>query len=171
MYNISVIGGSRASDEYLQMAYEVGRLLAERHAKVICGGLTGVMDYVARGVKDGSGLCIGILPGYDVGQGNQNLTVAIPTGLGLARNFLVVRAGESVIAIDGSTGTRTEAYFALSEKKTVITLGNSGIERLKETDGKLIEAKTPYEAVEKAMIEASEFRNRKVNPSDFLTEL
>lgn len=171
MCNISVIGGSKADKKYLGIAYETGRLLAKRKATVICGGLTGVMESVARGVREGGGICVGILPGYDLSQGNRYLTVAIPTGLGLARNFLVVRAGESVIAIDGSTGTRTEAYFALSEKKTVITIGTSGLEKLKDTDGNLIAVDTPEEAVEQAISEASSYRKRSINPSDFLTEL
>lgn len=171
MNNISVIGGGKVDEEYCRIAHEVGILLASRNTAVICGGLTGVMTCVARGVKEAGGISIGILPGYRADQGNEFLTVRIPSGIGLARDFLVVRAGDAVIAIDGSTGTKTEAYFALSEGKSVISIGTLNIKERKTTDGMFFSVETAEEAVEIALREAEKYRNIKTDPDAFLSEL
>ena len=162
MYNIGVIGGSRANGKYMEMSVQLGRLLADSHATVICGGLTGVMEWVSRGVREAGGVVIGILPGMDPASGNEFLTARIPTGLGYIRNFIIIRASEAVIAIDGATGTLSEAAFALSEGKSVIVLGELEIDHLKNGDGKLLHAETPEEAVELALKEAEKERRRVV---------
>lgn len=156
MINISVIGGSRVSEEICEIAAEVGRLLAERGVTVICGGLEGVMTCVARGVKEKNGIVIGILPGSDPNQGNEYLTAAIPTGIGFARNFLVVRAGKVVIAIDGSTGTLSEAAFAIAEGKDLVVIGSTPVQPRKPNEGRVFNAKSPAEAVDIAMRIAQE---------------
>lgn len=171
MNNISVIGGGVINDSYCEIAKEVGRLLASNNIAVICGGLTGVMKCVAMGVKEANGISIGLLPGYHADQGNEFLTVRIPTGIGLARDFLVVRGGDSVIAIDGSTGTKTEAYFALSEGKSVIAIGDMEIKERKKTDGMFFKAKDAGEAVSIAIEEAEKFRQKKEDPGNFLSEI
>ncbi len=154
MCNISVIGGSSVDEEYCSIAYDIGRLLSERGCIVVCGGLTGVMECVAKGVKDSGGISVGILPGTSLNEGNRYLTVKIPTGIGFARNFLVVRAGEAVISVDGSSGTRSEAYFAISEGKSVVSIGDLSIQPRKPTEGKFFKASDPSEAVEIAIREA-----------------
>jgi uncharacterized protein (TIGR00725 family) len=154
--NISVIGGSQVPNDVCEVAYRVGRLLAKRGATVFCGGLTGVMECVSKGVREENGLVIGILPGSVPEEGNKYLSAAIPTGLGFARNFLVVRAGKVVIAIDGSTGTISEASFALSEGKTVIAIGGMEFTPMKRKEGKFIKVQTPEEAVEMAVKIAQE---------------
>lgn len=171
MYNISVIGGGVVDQKYCDIALEVGHLLASKNVAVVCGGLTGVMACVAKGVKEGNGISIGLLPGYTSELGNEYLTVKIPTGMGLARDFLVVRGGDAVIAIDGSTGTRTEAYFALSEGKAVISIGTLDIRERKPTDGMFYRAETAKEAVDIALKEAEIYRKRKIDPTSFLSEL
>lgn len=150
MVNVSVIGGSQVSDEICDIAIEVGRLLAKRGATVFCGGLDGVMKCVSKGVKMEGGISVGILPGYSKDEGNEYLTVRVPTGMGYARNFLVVRAGDVVIAIDGSTGTLSEASFAIAEGKDVVAIGDIVINPKKEREGKFFKAKTPQEAVDLA---------------------
>lgn len=154
--NVSVIGGSVVPPETCETAKEVGKLLAKAGATVFCGGLTGVMECVAEGVRSEGGLVIGILPGSRPEEGNRYLSAAVPTGLGYARNFLVVRAGKVVIAIDGSTGTISEASFALAEGKDVIAIGGMELTPKKKTEGRYIKAKTPKEAVELAIKLASE---------------
>lgn len=151
MVNISVIGGSIVNDDICEIAAKVGRLLSQRGATVFCGGLGGVMECVARGVKEEGGTVVGILPGSRPEEGNKFLTAAIPTGLGYARNFLVVRAGKVVIAIDGSTGTLSEASFALAEGKDVIAIGDLEILPKKEAEGKFFKVSSPEKAVEMAM--------------------
>lgn len=156
MLNISVIGGSEIPPDMCVAAEEVGRLLARAGATVYCGGLTGVMECVAKGVREENGLVIGILPGSKTEEGNKYLSAAIPTGLGYARNFLVVRAGKVVIAIDGSVGTISEASFALNEGKNVISIGSLDFSPKKKNEGKFIKVKTPMEAVELALKLAKE---------------
>ncbi|MFG1519775.1 MAG: TIGR00725 family protein [Thermoplasmataceae archaeon] len=154
MVYISVIGGSIVDNEYCEIAYEVGKLLAANHAIVVCGGLTGVMECVAKGVRDNGGISIGILPGMTRDNANAYLTVSIPTGIGFARDFLVVRGGDAVIAIDGSTGTHTEAYFAISEGKTVVGIGSIEIKTRKDGEGEFLKANSADEAVKLALAAA-----------------
>ncbi|MCL4447591.1 MAG: TIGR00725 family protein [Thermoplasmatales archaeon] len=154
--NVSVIGGSEIPAETCEVAREVGRLLAKRGATVFCGGLQGVMECVARGVREENGLVIGILPGSKPEEGNKYLSAALPTGLGYARNFLVARAGKVVIAIDGSTGTISEAAFALTEGKDVVAIGTLEFTPKKKNEGRFIKVKTPIEAVELAIKLAGE---------------
>ncbi|MGC8645085.1 MAG: TIGR00725 family protein [Thermoplasmata archaeon] len=160
MPSVSVIGGSQVPESICREAEEVGRLLARRGVTVFCGGLTGVMECVSRGVREENGLVIGILPGRSPEEGNKYLSAAIPTGMGYARNFLVARAGDVVIAIDGSTGTLSEAAFALAEGKDVVALGEIVIETRKENEGRFIKVSSPEEAVEIAVNIASERRKQ-----------
>ena len=158
MYNISVIGGGDIDESTCKIAYRVGELLAKNGVTIVCGGLTGVMECGSRGASDAGGMAIGILPGSRVEEGNRYLSARLPTGIGYARDFLVVRMGEAVIAIDGASGTHTEAYFALSERKSLICMGDLSVRREKETDGKLFRVTTPEEAVDIALKEAKIYR-------------
>ncbi|MEM0158558.1 MAG: TIGR00725 family protein [Thermoplasmataceae archaeon] len=154
MYNIAVIGGSISDDATCKKAEEVGSLLASHGAVLICGGLGGVMECASRGARGNGGTVIGILPGESTASGNRFLSFAIPTGVGYLRNFLIIRASEAIIAIDGSSGTTSEAAFALTEGKSVIFLGETYEIKRKPTDGKIFHAATPEEAVRLALQEA-----------------
>ncbi|HKX25916.1 MAG TPA: dethiobiotin synthetase, partial [Actinomycetota bacterium] len=101
---VAVCGPSAATEDEAAWAEEVGRRLAEAGAVVVCGGLGGVMDAVARGASDGGGTVIGILPGDTRSGASPHLTVAIPTGMGEARNALIARAADAVIAVGGEWG-------------------------------------------------------------------
>ncbi len=151
MLNISVIGGSDVPPEICEIATRVGKLLAKSGATVFCGGLSGVMECVSKGVREENGLVIGILPGNKAEEGNKYLSASLPTGLGYARNFLVARAGKVVIAIDGSTGTISEAAFALAEGKNVVAIGGLDLTPKKRNEGKFIKVSTPEEAVDLAL--------------------
>jgi len=104
------------------MAEEVGRLVAQRGGVLVCGGLGGVMDAACRGARAQGGTTIGILPGLDRSAANPHVDVAIPTGLGEARNALVVRAADVLIAVGGAYGTLSEIALALGAGKRVIGL-------------------------------------------------
>ncbi len=119
---VAVIGGGEADLEVAALAYEVGRELARRGAIVVCGGLGGVMEAAARGVQEGGGVCIGILPNPDRRRANPYLSYTIPTNLGHARNMIIAHAADAVIAVDGSYGTISEAAIALKLGKPVIAL-------------------------------------------------
>ncbi len=119
---IAVIGPAQASPVELALAEEVGRLLAERGAVLICGGRGGVMEAACRGAAAGGGLTIGILPGSDPEVANPFVRVSLPTGLGEARNAVLMTAASAVIAVGGGYGTLSEIGFALKQGRKVVGL-------------------------------------------------
>ena len=131
---MAVVGPGKASTGEEGVAEEVGRLLARRGAVVVCGGLGGVMEAACRGAREEGGTAVGILPGPDRGAANPHVTVAIATGLGEARNALVVRAADALIAIGGAYGTLSEIALALKGGKRVIGLASWEIEGVEPVD-------------------------------------
>jgi uncharacterized protein (TIGR00725 family) len=101
---------------------------------VVCGGLGGVMEAACRGAKGAGGTTIGILPGVDRSAANPFVDVAIPTGLGEARNALVVRAADALIAVGGGYGTLSEIAFALKAGKRVAGIGTWEIDGVERAD-------------------------------------
>ena len=120
--NVSVIGASAAEPELVALGEELGELLAQRGCTVFCGGMTGVMEAVARGVRRGGGVCVGILPTLDRGQAAADLTLSVCTGMGHARNLAVVASGDVVIALGGSWGTLSELGMARAIGREVVLL-------------------------------------------------
>ncbi len=166
-FYIGVIGGANPVEKYLDMAYKVGKLLAKNNCIVICGGLNGVMKEVARGASEEGGICIGLLPGFTRKMQNEFLTFSLPTGMGYARNFLITRASEALIAIDGSNGTISEESFGLSEGKDVVSLGSLPLKKTRNKEGNFYQVDTPEEAVKKAIECATEYR---VKAREYFTE-
>lgn len=121
---VSVIGAGQAGPEALAQAQEVGRLLAGAGYGVVTGGLGGVMEAAARGAASAGGLTLGILPGVDPAAANPWCRVVIPSGMGQARNVLVVQAGLAVIAVSGGAGTLSEIGHALKLGRPVAGLGS-----------------------------------------------
>ena len=120
---VAVIGPSVATDEESARAEEVGRLLATEGAVVVCGGLGGVMEAVARGAATAGGTVVGILPGAHREEANEHVTVAVATGMGEMRNALVVRTADAVIAVGGAYGTLSEIALALRTGVPVVGIG------------------------------------------------
>jgi len=120
---VAVVGPGDASPDEAATAELVGAGLAQRGATVVCGGLGGVMEAACRGAKEQGGTTVGILPGTGRGEANPYVDVALPTGLGEARNALVVRAADVLIAVGGAYGTLSEIALALKGGKRVIGLG------------------------------------------------
>ena len=110
---MAVVGASQPDEETWEAADAVGRGLARRGAVVVCGGLGGVMEAACRGAKAEGGTTVGILPGQDRDDANPFVDLALPTGLGEARNTLVVRAADALVAVGGEFGTLSEIAFAL----------------------------------------------------------
>ena len=148
---IAVVGAGDASRSEIDQAEEVGRLLGRSGAVLICGGLGGVMHAAARGSRSEGGISIGILPGDDRGPGNSHLTVAIPTGLGEARNALVVRGADAVIAVGGEFGTLSEIGFALRIGKPVIGLDTWQLAKRGRPVEAIVHASSAAEAVSLAL--------------------
>jgi len=153
---ISVIGGSDSDQKVLMLAEQVGEEIAKRNVALICGGLGGVMEAACRGAKRNNGLTIGILPTDSKEHANEFVDIVIPTGLGYARNFLVAKAGDAVIAMDGSAGTLSEIAIAWFSDRPIVSVTSSGGWAAKlagtQLDGrrtdKVYSAKTPKEAVQ-----------------------
>jgi uncharacterized protein (TIGR00725 family) len=120
--HIAVIGAGTCDTAQAALAEQVGNLLARAGAVVVCGGLGGVMAAACRGAKAAGGKTVGLLPGLDRDDANEWVDVAVPTGLGEARNVLVVRAADALIAIGGEFGTLSEIGFALKTGKAVVGL-------------------------------------------------
>lgn len=152
MTYVAVVGGGDAPDADLAAAEEIGRRLAEAGAVVVCGGLTGVMEAACRGASSVGGLTVGLLPGDDRGAGNPHLSVALPLGLGEARNVLVVRSADAVIAVGGEHGTLSEIAFARKLGRPVVGLRTWTLVRPDgEHDAGLLVATSPAEAVDLAL--------------------
>jgi len=118
--NISIIGGHKASPKHKKIAYELGRLIASQGWVLVSGGREGIMEAACRGAKSVGGLTIGILPTLDGRDANRYVDIKIPTGLGYARNILVVRASRFVVAICGEYGTLSEIAFAFNDPGRVV---------------------------------------------------
>jgi len=132
--NVSVIGGHKCSKEIYKIAEEVGKLIANQGWVLVCGGRTGVMEAACKGAKEQGGLTVGILPSSDGRDANKYVDVKVPTGLGYARNILVVRAADAVIAISGEYGTLSEIAFAFNEEKLIIGIDTWEIEGIKKVN-------------------------------------
>jgi uncharacterized protein (TIGR00725 family) len=120
---VGVVGPGEASASETAVAEEVGGLLAEGGAVVVCGGLGGVMEAACRGAKSKLGLTVGLLPGLDRSAANGWVDVAVATGLGELRNGLIVRASDALVAVGGGAGTLSEIAFALKLGRPVIGVG------------------------------------------------
>jgi len=148
---VAVCGPSRATDRESAWAEAVGRGLAEAGAVVVCGGLGGVMDAVGRGARAAGGTVIGILPGESREGASEHLSVALPTGMGEARNARVARAADVVIAIGGAWGTLSEIALARKMGIPVIGLGTWRLDREELVPDGPTEVASPEEAVERAL--------------------
>ena len=140
---ISVIGAGSCDKETYAIAEAVGRLIAEKGAILVTGGLGGVMEAASKGAKYAGGITVGILPGFRKEDANPFVDVPIITGLSHARNVLVARSADAVIAVSGGYGTLSEIAIALKLGKPV-----AGIMTWENIEG-VMKADSPEEAVEK----------------------
>lgn len=139
---VSVIG---SGVEHEARAEEVGRLLAERGATVVTGGLGEVMAAASRGAKSAGGTTIGIVPGESRDRANAWVDHVVVTGIGHARNLAVVASGDAVIAVGGKYGTLAEIGLALTLGRRVVVLEPGW-----DVDG-VLRAFSPEQAVDLAL--------------------
>lgn len=152
LIQIAVIGSSEAAPPDLWASEDVGRAVASAGAVLVCGGLGGVMEAACRGAKSAGGVTVGILPDLVRSDANQWVDVVIPTGIGEARNSLVVSSADAVIAIGGEYGTLSEIALALRYGKPVIGLDTWRLTRPNgETDEGMKVISDPVGAVALAM--------------------
>lgn len=142
---IAVVGANKCSKKLRDMAAEVGRYVAENGGVIVCGGLGGIMEGAARGAREANGVTIGILPSDNKDDANEYIDLVIPSGLGEARNILVIRTADAVVAFPGKYGTLSEMAFALQMGKPLVSVSawNLGDE--------VVQAETPVEAARLAM--------------------
>lgn len=141
-----MIGSGAASEAEVALARAVGAAIARAEALTVCGGLGGVMRGAAEGASSEAGEVLGLLPGTSATDAAPGVTIPIPTGLGEARNVLVARASEAVIAIAGEWGTLSEAAFCRKFGVPVI-----GLRSTLPADVLTESANDPAEAVARAV--------------------
>jgi uncharacterized protein (TIGR00725 family) len=139
---VGVIGGHACSEKVEQIAHNLGKKLAEVVNILVSGGLSGTMKAVCSGFKAGGGTTIGIIPSYNKEDANPFVDMVIPTGMGLARNLLVVKSADVVVALPGAAGTLSEIAYCLQFGIPVISLNSWDIPGV-------IKVKTVAEAVRK----------------------
>lgn len=147
---ISVIGAGTCSPEIFKTAEKVGSLIAQRESVLITGGLQGIMEAASKGAREAGGITVGILPGFTKDEANKYVTIPITTGMSHARNVIIVRSADAVIAVSGEYGTLSEIAIALKLGKPVI-----GIHTWEHIDG-VVSVDTAEEAVNKAFELAGE---------------
>ncbi|GAB4290015.1 MAG: hypothetical protein Kow0068_15490 [Marinilabiliales bacterium] len=130
-FTISIIGDSVLSESHINYlrAIELGKKLIDNDFYIIHGGRGGIMEAITIGAKQSSkyheGCVIGILPGLDINDKNNYLDIAIPTGLDVMRNAIVVNT-DAVIAIGGGAGTLSEIALAWTMNKLIIAYKGEG---------------------------------------------
>ena len=120
--SIAVIGAGDAPADVCALAFEVGRAIGTRGAVLVCGGRGGVMEAAARGARTAGGHTIGILATYDRHSANPHIEFAIATGMGQARNAIVVGSADAVVALAGESGTLSEIGLAIKIGRPVVAL-------------------------------------------------
>ncbi len=150
MIYLAVVGGSSCTEQEMELARETGKEIAGRGAVLLCGGGSGVMEAASAGASQEGGMVIGILPGGSAREGNQYLTAAIATGMGEARNAIITRTADAVIAIGGEYGTLSEIALAIKMGKPVIGLRSWRLSPPHGVKDGIIEKAGAEEAVETA---------------------
>lgn len=142
---IGIIGGHNCTVKVEQMTHKLAKNLAKVVDILVSGGLSGTMKAVCSGFKVGGGLTLGIIPSYCKEDANPFVDIVLPTGMGLARNLLVVKSADVVVALPGAAGTLSEIAYCLQFGIPVISLNSWDIKGV-------IKARTVDEAVRKVKI-------------------
>ncbi len=156
---IAVIGSENAvSKESLDVAEEIGSDVARNDCILLCGGRGGIMEAACRGAKAAGGLTVGILPSLDKKEANEFVDIPLSTGLGYARNSLVVSCADAIISLEGRAGTLSEIGLSLCNNKPVVVVkGSGGVSDFLESGrdelefGDRIHAADPGKAVDKVL--------------------
>jgi uncharacterized protein (TIGR00725 family) len=138
---VGVIGPRECDEDKLALAEQVGAGIGALGLTMICGGRTGVMAAAAKGCLASGGLTVGLLPGHDWREANDDIVLPIATGLSEARNMIIAKSCAVLVAIGGSYGTLSEIAYGLHFSKPVIVLADAhdvaGTERASDVDDAL----------------------------------
>lgn len=148
---IAVIGNSKALAQEIKLAEEIGREIAKCGAILVCGGLDGVMEAACRGAVSEGGLTVGILPGTSRNDANQYVKIPIVTGIGYARNIVVVKSAQAVIAVGGGYGTLTEIGYALKNGIPVVGIDTWQLTNKDKINDSIIRVENALDAVSTAL--------------------
>jgi uncharacterized protein (TIGR00725 family) len=155
---IAVIGSASCDEQVAALARAVGQEIGRRGAMLVCGGRGGVMEAACQGAKAQGGITVGILPGADRREANRYVDIPVVTGLGEARNAVVVRSADAVIAVSGGYGTLSEIGLALKMGRPVVGLGTWELSQQGRPVAAIVRADTPVQAVEMAIALAARMR-------------
>ncbi len=142
---IGVIGPGRCSGKVKKNAEIIGQAIAAAGATLVCGGLGGVMEAAAKGAKAKDGITIGIIPSDQKADANKYIDIVVPSGIGEARNLLIIRTADVVIALPGMFGTLSEMAFCLKTKTPLVSL------QAWDISDKIIRVDDPIDAVKEAL--------------------
>lgn len=148
---IGIVGSSFATPQERKIAQEVGEEIAKNNCILICGGLGGVMEASCLGAKSKNGLTIGILPGTSKTECNNYIDIPIVTGLSEARNIIIVRTSDAIIAIGGEAGTLSEIAFAIKLQVPIIGINTWKLFKGEKEENLIIKAKDAKEAIKIAL--------------------
>jgi len=161
---MGIVGsGSPLDGQVEELCTQLGALAVTAGFRIATGGLGGVMEAVARGAHQArervEGDVVGVLPSYDAASANPWVDIAVPTGMGLARNVVLVAMSDVVVAVDGGSGTLSEMSLAWQMRKPIIALANAGGWSAKLADtaiderrnDKIVSASSAQEAVTVAL--------------------
>ena len=142
---IGVIGPGRCSGKVKSSAEIIGKAIAAAGATLVCGGLGGVMEAAAKGANAKKGITIGIIPSDQKTDANKYIDIVIPSGIGEARNLLIIRTADVVIALPGMFGTLSEMAFCIKTKTPLVSL------QAWDISDKITRVDDPLEAVKEAL--------------------
>ena len=142
---IGVIGAGSCDEAAAAMAYEIGKGIAEAGYTLVCGGLGGVMEAACQGAFDAGGMTVGILPGDTAEAANPYVKIPVVTGLGIARNVIIVRSSRVLVAVSGGPGTLSEIAFALQLQVPVVSLKSFSVSE------QVVRATDPQHALKEAL--------------------
>jgi uncharacterized protein (TIGR00725 family) len=152
--HIGVVGEGQCSRTTAAVAERVGAAIAEAGAVLLCGGRAGTMEAAARGAARAGGTVVGVLPGFSRDDANRWVTIPIVTGMDQARNVILVRSCDAVIAIGGSYGTLSEIALALKLGVPVIALRSWRLRAPEARPVPVLRATSPRDAVRLALAAA-----------------
>ena len=153
---IGVIGSGACDERCRRLAFETGREIGRR-AVLLCGGRGGVMAAAAEGARSVGGMTVGILPGASAAESPPNPHIQLPiyTGIGQARNQVIVLSADALVAVCGGWGTLNEISIAAKHGVPVVRLESWRLEPPPGVDASsLLEAETAAEAVRLALAAA-----------------
>jgi len=146
---IGVIGGNSVDNQTYELEYQLGKAIAKEGWIIVCGGLRGVMEAVSKGAFENGGLTVGILPGNNKNTANPWIKIPIPTGIGVARNYIIVYTADIIVAINGRYGTLNEITAAFNAGKKVIGLNTWEMNKLNIDNNLFIPVSSVEEVIKK----------------------